>query len=61
MSTALLLQMLTGWVRWGWLIYNRVWEGGQGVGIILQCLLLFVFFFTCAFVLCSLMSSVTGA
>ena len=35
MSIVLLLQMMGGWVRWGWLIYNRVWEGGQGVGIIL--------------------------
>ena len=39
----------------GWLIYNRVWERGQGVGIILK---LFVFFVTCAFFLCSLMSYV---
>ena len=31
----------------GWLIYNTVWEGGQGVAIILK----FLFFFTCPFVL----------
>ena len=44
----------------GLLIYNMVWDGGQGVGIILQFVLFFFlsFFFTCAFVLCSLMSSV---
>ena len=26
----------------GWLIYNRMWEGGQGVGIILQVLFFFL-------------------
>ena len=30
-----LLEMVWGWDRWGWLIYNKVWEGGQGVSIIL--------------------------
>ena len=35
MSIILLLQMIGEWDRWGWLIYNRVWEGGQGVRIIL--------------------------
>ena len=34
-SIVLLLQMVERWDRWGWLIYNRVWERGQGVGIIL--------------------------
>ena len=29
----------------GLLIYNMVWDGGQGVGIILQFLLFFSFFF----------------
>ena len=35
MPIVLLLQMMGGWDRWGWLIYIRVWVGGQGVGIIL--------------------------
>ena len=41
MPIVLLLQMVDGWERcgsggWGvWLIYNRVWERGQGAGIIL--------------------------
>ena len=35
MSIVLLLQMMGRWDRWGWLIYIRVWVGGQGVGIIL--------------------------
>ena len=30
-----LLQILGGWNRWGWLIYIRVWVGGQGVGTML--------------------------
>ena len=35
MSIVFLLQMVEGWDRWGWLIYNRVWEERQGVGFIL--------------------------
>ena len=35
MSIVLLLQIIGGWVRWGWLIHNRVWDRGQRVGIIL--------------------------
>ena len=35
MSIVLLLQMMGGWDRWGWLIYIGVWVGGQVVGIIL--------------------------
>ena len=35
MSIVLSLQILGGWNRWGWLIYIRVWVGGQGVGTIL--------------------------
>ena len=35
MSIVLLLQMVGGWDRWGWLIYIRVWVEGQGAGIIL--------------------------
>ena len=38
MSIILLLQMMGGWDEWGWLIDNGVWEGGQGVGIILYFL-----------------------
>ena len=34
MSIALLLQMMGGWDRWGWLIYIRLWVRGQGVGLI---------------------------
>ena len=33
MSIVLLLQMVGGWDRWEWLIYNRVWKGAQGVGM----------------------------
>ena len=30
MSIVLLLQMMWGWDRWGWMIYNRVlWEGDR--------------------------------
>ena len=35
MSIVLLLQMMGDGLGGGWLIYSRVWEGGQGVGIIL--------------------------
>ena len=34
-SIVFLLEMAGEWDRWGWLIYNRLWEEGQGVGIIL--------------------------
>ena len=50
-----------GWDRWGWLIYNRVWGGTRGECYLVVCFFLFVclfVFFTWAFVLCSLMSSV---
>ena len=45
MSIVLLLQMVGGWDRWG---------GGEGEGGCSS----FFFFFTCALVLCSLVSSV---
>ena len=35
MSIVLLLQMVRDRIGGQWLIYNRMWEGGQGVGIIL--------------------------
>ena len=41
------------WDRWSWLIYIRVWVGGQGLSIILQFL-----FFSCAFVFCCLLFSI---
>ena len=53
MSIVLLLQMIEGWDWQGWLIYIRVWAGGQGVGIILQFL-----FFSYAFAFCCLTFSV---
>ena len=34
-----------GWRGWGWLIYVRVWLGGQGLGIV--GFLIFVFFVCC--------------
>ena len=46
-SFALLLWVMGGWDRWGWLIYISLWVGGQGAGIIS---FLFVFLF-CAFFL----------
>ena len=59
MALVFLLQMTREWDSWGWMIYNRVWEGRQEVGIIVQFLFLFLWvFFTCAFVLCSLVSSI---
>ena len=54
MSIVLLLQVMREWDRWGWLIYIRVWAGGQGVGIILEFLLI-----SCTFVFCSLTFSVS--
>ena len=48
-SIVLLLWMMGGWDRWGWLIHIRVWVRGQGVGIISQV------FSICTFVLWSLM------
>ena len=35
MYIVLLLQMMEGWDRWGWLIFIRLWMGGQRHGIIL--------------------------
>ena len=45
MSILLLLQMVGGRDQWegGWLINSMMWEGGQGVGIILKFLFLFLF------------------
>ena len=45
MSIVLLLQMMGGLDRWGWLIYIMVWVRGHGVGIILW----FSCCFFCAF------------
>ena len=56
MSIVLLLQMVGGgeggWIGGGWLIYNRVWEGGTGDGYYLVVfvfflLVLLVFVFSC--------------
>ena len=41
MPTVLLLQMMGGWDRWGWLIYIRVWVGGHGVVSSYICFLFF--------------------
>ena len=43
-SIVLLLWMMGGWDRWGWLIHIRVWVGGQGV-VIYYLLVLFFFLF----------------
>ena len=51
-SIILLLWMMGDGIGGGWLIYIRVWVGGQGVGIISE----FFAFFICAFVFWSLMS-----
>ena len=34
MSIVLLLQLMGGWARCGWLIYISAWVEGQRVGII---------------------------
>ena len=59
MSIVLLLQMMEGWDRWG-VVDLLQGVGGGDRGWVLSCSLffLFVYFFTCVFVLCSLMSSV---
>ena len=49
MSIILLLWMMGGWDRWGWLIHIEVCVGGQVVGIIL----VFLFFVLFLFVLLS--------
>ena len=36
-------EMMGGWDRWGWLIYIRVWVGGQGVVISFSLVLLYLF------------------
>ena len=48
-AIVLLLQMRGNGKGRGWLIYIRVWMGGQAMAIILQFL-----FFSCAFIFCCL-------
>ena len=58
MSIVFLLQMMGGWDRSGWLIYNKVWEGETEDGYYLVvfvfccccCFVLFFCFFVCLFV-----------
>ena len=47
MSIVLLLKMVGDGIGRGWLIYIRVWVGGQGVGII------FLIFYLCFCILLS--------
>ena len=53
MSIVLFLQIIWDGIGDGWFIYIRVWVEGQEVGIIL-----YFFFFSCAFVFCCLTFSV---
>ena len=46
MPIVLLLQMMSGWGRWGWLIYNRVWVLSCSFCLVFS-LLLFPFFLSC--------------